>query len=238
MGLAYNTGTEKASTTSTSGPITFSHDNLGDGVIKVSASFIRGNSLGVEATCTYDGVSMIEAVHQNHTSAANSPEVYVWVLEGSWSGAKNVSISLVRTANSHAIEAIPVSGYKAGDLLGSATSGAEIGTGIFSRTITTDTDGSDVIMIVGQRRCTGVLTASGTDTIEISDVESDPGSSDNGDIHLGVYKETQPIAGATTIDAVSTTSQRAVFAAFELQAAAVVGVTPPIFDHHNRMLPA
>ena len=205
---------------------TMSHDNGGAGMMLLFVSANNDTSTAVDITVTYDGVSMTE-IDAVSNSLALQPSSAIFVIEGSWSGAKTISLTFTNTANSWSAEAIPVYGYKAGE--SSWTTQTEVGSvSTRTRTITTVADNSSVVGFYAWRDPVNTLPLSKDD----SDlwVGDDGGYSfgvgdGNAGICIGIVREVQPTAGSTSVNMSASEADRHASIAFELKAEVAAGAT-------------
>lgn len=209
------------------GPITFSHDNQGDGLLLVLVGGGRETGASpVDPSVTFNAITVTQnKLGQNVSSSATSPDIAMFTLESPAAGSNTVSVTLDNSYKNYVIVAIPVTNFQTGDLVGtdfdqiltspsSATS---------SLTITTDENLSDRLLLSCWRDPTtvGAITP-GSGVTELFEETSNASGGDT-DCKMGLYKITAPTAGAGIVDCSVDAADRRSAIAMELKGIAAAG---------------
>ena len=202
-----------------SGPVSFAHDNDGAGLLLVTVATVRPTGTTVTANATYDGVATVEVDSVHRSGGTGWPGATALLLEDPAAGSNTLSVSFSSEVTSYVITVTPITSYKAGDLTGSDTASAIGDASGASLNVTTDEDGSDLVMLyVARDPDNHAPLAPGVGITELDENVSDSPASNN-DLVTGLYKKTVPTAGADTIDNTASATDRRVAVAFELKAA-------------------
>lgn len=222
MALDYTVGTVQTSSSTASSPIDFSHDNGGAGLLLVAVSFNRSTTPTISVD--YDSVPMTLIAQADFNSTFRSVSSALFLLENPSSGSNTVSVTFSGSAVvAYVIMPVAITGYKPGDLIGSDIDTIIGSSATHNIGITTDEDGSDLILFGCCRRPVNAIPlAPDSGTTKLDESTSDP-SGVIMDIVAGLFNKTIVTAGAGDIGCTSATSQRRAFIGFELKA--VSGVT-------------
>ena len=196
-------------------------------IVVVSANRDLARATDFEAT--FDGVSMDKVVqYQNGGAADTYTDAAAFIIEGSWSGSKDVVVTFKDSqspfgdinVDSWTIQLIPISGEKSGDLTGAVDGAPWTGTstqGSRTQSVTTTADGSWHFMLYAPRDPVnhGPCTVSGGGT---KIAESESASEGNAGALLCTAYEEVATAGSNSITITGSASDTMVAGGFELKA--------------------
>jgi len=235
MALAHGTVTTNNQTAAEGphGPASFSHDNGGAGCLLVIVCANRDTAVATTFSCNYNSVAMTKVVeYQNVGAAETYTDGAAFILEGSWSGSLTINLVFDNTTtdvvDSWTIQAIPITGYKAGDLTGAVDATPWTGTAnksALTQGVTTTGDASWIVMLYCPRDPTnhGPVTVSGGGT-KITESESAV-EGNAGSLLCTAYLEVASALTADDITCTGSASDSMVGGSFELLAAVAGGAT-------------
>ena len=209
---------------------------IGVGVMRDAGS----SAFCTVASATYNGVSMeIEEVESQGTGA-NSPDISILSLINPPTGPNALVINFT-DANPHNSIGVVAGVYTDVNQVDAVPSGetdgdsSSSGTTFSALSVTTGEANEHIVMALIQRSGTKTWTPDGSG---VNRIEADTGNNSTEDNTTALIDYAAAIAQAYTDNGSIISTSRIAGVMIALRQAAAVGVTLPIFDHHNRMMAA